>query len=54
MEENEENAALAIKIRTKLLSALGTDGMLILDNEVEFLIDLINGYLHFECDVNED
>lgn len=44
--EHVENLELAAKVKAKLLSALGTNGMLILDNEVLFLIDLIDAFQH--------
>lgn len=35
----------AEKIKKLLLRALGTDGLLIRDNEVEFLIDILDNYI---------
>lgn len=48
MSITKEELAMAEKIKIKLLSALGADGMLILDNELEFLIDIIDAYEHFD------
>lgn len=43
----------AEKVKKLLLSALGTDGLMIRDNDVELLIDLLDAYLHGMFDEDE-
>lgn len=44
-EIDRKNMESAEKIKKLLLRALGTDGLLIRDNEVEFLIDILDNYI---------
>lgn len=44
-EEQEKLNAEALHIKTILTSALGTNGLLLRDSNVEFLIDLLDAYL---------
>jgi hypothetical protein len=42
---DEKNKNLCMAIKSKLINALGSNGILILDNEVEFLIALCEDYI---------
>lgn len=42
---DKENSLLAQRIKSILISALGTNGLLLRDNEVEFLIDVLDDYI---------
>ena len=48
----EERLAMADKLGQKLEASLGADGILILDNEVEFLVHLLADFIleHVEYD----